>query len=191
MKNQVLDIIIPFVIATKNNRPIDSENSMVPQMGNTKYLLGQMIRQLWIPKNHYFISKKAQMIWQQISTQDMFDYCYRHIVQCENDQEVSVNSYKNNSKTPHKLQVKSGDCFVYRDVFHDEHMTPVHDIIERLLSLDIPDYENVSKILNSIYICKMLKDEDRVLYPKYNRPAEISQIIDKVYMPAGIEIITN
>ena len=59
MKNQALDIIIPFVIATKNNRPIDSENGRVPQMENTKYLLGQMIRQLWIPKNAETESAKS------------------------------------------------------------------------------------------------------------------------------------
>lgn len=68
-------------------------------------------------------------------------------------------------------------------------MTPVNDIIERLTTIDTPNYENVSKVLNSIYICKMLKDEDRGLYPKYHRPSEISQIIDKIYTPAGIEIV--
>lgn len=71
MKNEVLDIIIPFIEATKNDRPINSENQLVPQMGGAKYLLGQMIRQLQIPQNHYFISTKAKPLWEQISTKDI------------------------------------------------------------------------------------------------------------------------
>lgn len=189
MKNEVLDIIIPFIEATKNDRPINSENQLVPQMGGTKYLLGQMIRQLQILPNHYFISTKAKALWEQISTKDILCYHYRELVQCENEQEIPVNCYKNNSKIPHELRAKIGKQFIYRDVFHDEHMTPVNDIIERLIAIDTPNYENVSKVLNSIYICKMLKDEDRRLYPKYHRPSEISQIIDKIYTPAGIEIV--
>ncbi len=189
MKNELLDIIIPFIVATKNSRPINSENQLVPQMGNTKYLLGQMIRQLWLPKDHYFVSKKAKTLWEQISTKDIFDYYYRKWVLCENEQEIVVNCYKNNSRTFNALRIKSGDYIVYKDVFHDEHMTPINDIIERLIAIDSPNYENVSDVLNSIYICKMLKDEDRMLYPKYHRPNDIKQIINNIYIPAGIEVL--
>lgn len=189
MKNQVLDIIIPFILAAKDGQPISSENGMVPQMGGTKYLLGQMIRQLSIPKDHFFISKKAEALWKQISTKDILDYYYRETVLCENEQELIVKCYKNNSKVFSELRVKAGDCFIYRDVFHDEHMIPVNDIIEKLLAIDTPNYTNVSDVLNLIYICKMLKEEDRVLYPKYHRPSDINQIMKDVYAPAGIEVV--
>jgi len=190
MNNAVLDVLIPFIVATKEEKAISSNDGIVPQMGGTKYLLGQMIRQLCFSRNHYFISKEAKELWEKISSKDIFDYNYRMPVLCENENNVIIKCFKNNSKCYKERTVKQKDFFVYRDVFHDEHMTPVNDIIERLLSLEVPNYENISEILNSIYICKMLKTEDRGLYPKFHRPFILENIVKEVYSPANIELIS-
>ena len=191
--DKVLDTIILFIKATKEQENIKSENETIPSIGNARYLLGQIIRQLRFDgdkyKYHYFVSKNAADKWKQISNKDIFEYYYRMTVYCESKEEIVIHKYKGNGKAFDELQIKSGDKFVYRDVFHDEHMMPVSDIIERLLALDEPNYENVGEILNSIYICKMLKDEDKKLNLKFHRPSDIRQVIEQVYKPAGIEVI--
>lgn len=191
--DKVLDTIILFIKAVKEKENIKSENETIPSIGNARYLLGQIIRQLRFDgdkyKDHYFVSKNAADKWKQISNKDIFEYYYRMTVYCENKEEIVIHKYKGSGKAFDELRIKSGDKFVYRDVFHDEHMIPVSDIIERLLALDEPNYENVGEILNSIYICKMLKDEDKKLKLKFHRPSDIRQVIEQVYKPAGIEVI--
>ena len=41
------------------------------------YLLNQTIRQLWLPKEHYLVSVKAQDLWDRITDGDIRDYFYR------------------------------------------------------------------------------------------------------------------
>ena len=88
------------------------------------------------------------------------------------------------------FQVK-GDSFLYREVFHDEHMITICDIINELLNLEVVSEENVIDILNKIYVCRMLKEEDRNLKPKNHRTTDLKYVIEEVYDKCGIELIKN
>lgn len=191
MNNQVLDIIIPLIKASKYDEPIyQKENSYEFALGGTRYLLGQIIRQLWIPNEHKYISVAAKELWEKISNESISNYSYRSKVICTNKNKVTAYKYKNNGKNGEETELYDGICFTYNDIFHDEHMIPIADIIEKLYALDEPNYDNVSNVLNNLYTCIMLKDEDRKIYPKYHRSANsIDDIINGIYKKAEVYVL--
>lgn len=190
MGNQVIDILIPFIEAVRGKNDFVSEDEKY-RMGGARYILGQMVRQIWIPKDHFYISTGAKELWSKISNKSIRKYHYQDQVICENEEPVSVKSCVGSSRTfdedSKKVLVK-GVPFKYRDVFHDEHMIPVSDTIERLCALESLNYENVGKILDNIYICKILKTEDKVLRPRYHRPEFLDDVIKNVYEKNGITV---
>ena len=188
-KNSVLDIIIEFVRAVNNNNSIQTFiGGKEYKICAAKYLLGQIIRQYEIPEDHYYISYEAEKLWNQLSNDDIWKYCYRAIVQCDTNNNLIVKKYKNNEKIPRKQEIKHGDKFIFRDVFHDEHIVPIKVIIENLLSLTDLTYENVEKILDKIYICRILKSEDRNIKQKSNRPFDFQKAKKEVYEPCDITL---
>lgn len=191
MSNEVLDIIIAFINAIKSKEKaiISIENGTVHKLCNPKYLLGQIIRQYVIPPEQYYISLDAKSLWESLSNQSIWDYYYRKYVKCENESPVTICEYTGNSNKPRaERKVSKGDGFVFRDVFHDEHMIPVAVIIDELLKLESPDYSNVSLILGNIRICRMLKCEDKKLPSKWKRPYSI-EAITEMYASSGIQLI--
>ena len=188
-KNNVLDIIIEFVKA------VNDSNSIKTFIGGkeykicaAKYLLGQIIRQYEIPEDHYYISYEAEKLWGLLSNDDIWKYCYRAIVQCDTNNNLIVKKYRNNEKNPSEQEIKHGDKFIFRDVFHDEHIVPIKVIIENLLSLTDLTYENVENILDKIYICRILKSEDRNIPQKSNRPFDFEKAKKEVYEPCNIAL---
>lgn len=156
---------------------------------NPKYLLGQIIRQYVLSSGQYYISLRAENLWKSISGKSIWDYTYRQYVKCENDIPVTVFEYTGNQNKPRgKRIISKGDGFVFRDIFHDEHMIPISLAVNRLIAEKDLNYENVRKVLDSMYICRLLKCEDRELPVKYKRPYDLQEVI-KMYHAAGIEII--
>ena len=158
-QNMILDIIINLLIGIKNNNQLFEKNDRNGSMclGGCSYLLNQTIRQYQISKSHYFISEKAFDLWNKISTDDIFKYTYRDKVVKNTEDEVSIDKYKGSEKKPFKesLSIKKGDSFIYNDVFTDEHIVTVSNIIDELLNLPTYDYVSITKILDKIYICKI------------------------------------
>ncbi len=159
------------------------------------YLLNQTIRQLWLPKEHYLVSVKAQDLWDRITDGDIRDYFYRDRVKVKCDSKLPY--YIGNAKKPSEYWTyKKGKTFSYRSVFHDEHIVPVDTIVKELLNLETITPETVKSVLDKIYICKMLKEEDRsggengnCQIPKYKRNSDdYKAIIEKYYHPNGIYI---
>jgi len=70
-------------------------------------------------------------------------------------------------------------------------MITICDIINELLNLEVVSEENVIDILNKIYVCRMLKEEDRNLKPKNHRTTDLKYVIEEVYDKCGIELIKN
>ena len=56
-----------------------------------------------------------------------------------------------------------------------------------MVSLPNPDEDSVKAVLEKIYICRILKSEDRALSIKYKRPFDLQEVIS-MYNAAGIEI---
>jgi len=189
-KNKVLDIIIEFVNAVKNEDRIEFEkNDKLYSIFSAKYLLGQIIRQYEIPKNHYYISKEAKAKWETLSNEDIWKYTHRNIVKCSAKREIEIKIFNGNQKEPEVKKIKAGEKFVFNDVFHDEHIIPVNMIIKELKKIEKLSYSNVEEVLDKIYICRMLKEEDRSIEEKSKRPFDVKEVIDKIYKPKGIKIL--
>ncbi len=135
-------------------------------------ILNQTIRQLWIPKDHYKISVKAWNLWNKIAEGDIRDYFYHDRVKVKCDSVLPY--YKGNANEPAEKEwlYPKGKTFSYRSVFHDEHIVPVETIEKKLLEFENPTSEEVKDILSKIYVCKMLKEEDRKITKKSNRGSD-------------------
>ena len=185
-KNEVLDIIISFVKACKN----DLDHAFIEDNGkkiwSAHYLLNQILRQYYIDDNHILVSKKAHELWNEITNElSIKRFSYRQQVVSKTTREIDI--YKGASKTPVKSKINANKKFTWNDIFHDEHAIPISTIIKELCKLEEITYENVSKILDKIYICKMLKEEDRQIKEKNDRPLSIIEVVEKIYNP-NIEI---
>ena len=62
------------------------------------------------------------------------------------------------------------------------------NIIDELLLLTEYNYASIEKILDKLYICKMLKGEDRAIANKKNRSTDYCEVIVFDYKDAGIEV---
>lgn len=191
-ENKILDIIINLLKGIKNKNSIieELEKDVSMALNGCAYLLNQTLRQYKIPENHYFVSEKALELWNKISTEDIFNYTYRDKVTKNTNDTVVIDKYKGGEKYPSEKEVpiKKGDTFIYNDVFTDEHIVTVSDIIEELLQLQTYDYLSITKILDKMYICKMLKSEDRKIQNKKKRSTDYKKVINEEYLKVGIKV---
>lgn len=193
MNNKSLEIIINLLIGIKNgNQIVDEYGVDQPiKIENCKYLLGQVIRQLYLGEDKLFVTEKALEKWNKITDESIFKYCYRNNIVKTKDDYVEIDKYIGSSKKLFKTDILlKGDRFIYNDVFIDEHIVPVSDIIKALLGLEnFNDYQSVSKILDNICICKMLKEESFNI-KTYNRDSlDYRCVIKNHYEPNGIRIV--
>lgn len=196
MKNNVIDIIIEFIKAIKNNKWVEyiDENERKFSIDNPKYILGQILRHYYLPWSHYYVSQKAKDLWESITTQNWRNCWYKNLVKCDKANDKQIVKYKGASNEPYFTgPIKVGERFCYRDVFHDEHMVTISDIIKDLLKLDYDkiDVRNVTNILDKMYVCRMLKSEDRLLWPKRHRSINVEEVIEGPYKKAEIIIIKD
>lgn len=192
MSNAVLDILIPFIRAEQDaSHRIESEMDGNPlTLHGTGYLLGQMIRQYAIPPERQYISRAAWELWHKLTDEDIWRYTYRQVVKCRSSAPVPIQEYRGNERSPKSSRnIEPGETFVFRDVFHDEHMVPVSEILQALIRLPSVTYESVSEVLSHLCTCRILKTEDRSLYPKYRRPLNW-QAVWQLYQQQGI-IVCN
>lgn len=190
-QNKVIDIIIEFINGIKGgNKIVLNYKGEVYRLYNSKYLLNQIIRQYSLEWSHYYFSKKAFELWQKISTQKWTKTFYRAKVICDIGDGIEIEKFKGSAKNGVKHTLSgSNDWFYYREVFHDEHMITISDIINELVSLEVVNRENVIAVLDKIYICRMLKTEDRLEKPQRKRGLDLDYVINEVYKPCGIEVI--
>lgn len=189
--NKVLDIIISFVKAVKITNVEDEKNCKHylddgnNRLWGAKYLLGQIIRQFGINDDHYFISVAADKLWKEITNgkEDIKNYHYTMKVPVH--KECKLNLYKGAAKEPFEKEKAFAptNTFQYRQVFHDDHVIPIEDVIQKLISLETLNYENVQKILNNIYVCRMLKSENVELNRgnRNKREWDVKETIEKIY----------
>lgn len=192
MKNAIFDAINLLVTAIKTNEEHPSikcvHNDKTYTMYSVHYLLGQLIRQIEVPKERTYISVKADELWKSITDEPIENYWYQKKVTCKNNG-IQVAKYKGASKAPYdKPALNAGDNFVYKDVFHDEHVIPVNTIIEELIALESLDDDSIAAVLDKICICRILKEEDANIENRYKRPNTFEEVIRTTYQDAGIEV---
>lgn len=191
MENEILDIIISLINGVKAGGHIESDGQI---LWGSKYLLNQTIRQYSQPNDHYFISEKALDLWNKITSEDIMSKYYRdRVILDKTDGTITLKCYKGNSKHFTEWTPNKGDGLTYRDVFHDEHIVPVKMIIKELIALEHPNYENVKEILGKIRVCKMLKEEDKLIKNKSNRSTDYKKAIADNYSPqiVCINVVTG
>ena len=137
-QNRVLDIIINLLIGIKNDNKLIGKSCKDEEilLNGCSYLLNQTIRQYQFPESHYFVSEKAQELWNKISSDDIFNYVYRDTVTKDIEGVVVVDKFRGGEGTSYaKESIVKGDKFIYKDVFSDEYIVTVSDVIKELLNL--------------------------------------------------------
>ena len=197
--NVAIDIIITFLKnwhSYKENgttyeylgAPTDKYNSECINLWAPRYLLGQILRQ--IPVTKKYVSDEAQKLWNQLTNEDIWKYNYQDKVQTKN-KDVIVKKYKGASKTAEDKKGKAvGNSFIFREVFHDEHIIPISVIIDELLELKDGEItpEKVAEIIDKICICRITKEEDRKIKPRSNRPPNLLKAYNEAYIPNQVKI---
>lgn len=201
----VLDILIAFIKGCHyKNKDRGWENCIHSVIGdkdywiwNADYLLNQLLRQVDVPPERYLLSKGAKEMWEKLKPtgnkgDQITSYYYREKLTIHNNINEKVDLYKGAENSPSNfVEIKEGNTFIYKDIFHHEHTVPVYVIKNKLLDLKDEDLtkENVKKILEKMYICRMLKSEDRSIEPKFkkDRPIEVEEVLKEVYKDIEVE----
>lgn len=179
-KNEVLDIIITFVNACKKDKEYAYIECDGKRIWSANYLLNQILRQYYIDDDHILVSKKAQELWDKIAVEpNIKRFNYRNKFTAKID--ININMYFGAQKNGVLSLVKEKEKVVWNNIFHDEHTVPINVIIKELCALKVLNYENVSNVLNKIYICKMLKEEDRKIKQKSDRSSKVIEVIENDY----------
>ena len=187
------DIIIALIEGAKNgkgryDRCIGGQNIT---LYNCKYLLNQVLRHYKVPDERIHISVKAYDLWNKLTVEDIKGYEYAEIIPTDKAQAyLMLDIYKGSSTAPYKtIPAKGAKGIKFNDVFTLEHMVPIRVIVDELLNLNPLDPVEVRHVLDKIHLCRVLKEEDHRLKPKSKRPNTFQDVIKKVYIPAGVDII--
>ena len=201
--NVAIDIIITFLKnwnSYKENgttyeylgTPTDKYNTECINLWSPKYLLGQILRQIPVTKKH--VSDAAQELWHQLTDEDIWKYNYQDkVLVPEENKDFIVKKYKGASKTAKDKEGKAvGNSFIFREVFHDEHIIPIAVIIDELLKLKDGEItpEKIAQIIDKICICRITKEEDRKIKVRSNRPFNLLIVYEKIYKQEQV-IITS
>lgn len=194
MENKVINLIIDFVNAaykpTKDNHYEIRDRKHA--ISNCRYLLNQIIRQYRISNNHYLVSKATLLEWKRLGLEkkNIGDYYYHETIKLDGVYKYDRYKGAENAPTP----IKS-DWFYFNDIFHLEHVVPIKMIIKHLFELKRDNQltpKNVEDTLDKIYICRILKKEDRNIKAKSNRGTlDYKEIVNTIYKEAGIIVENN
>lgn len=151
-----------------------------------KYTLNAVLRQMPLPDSNYFVSEGADKLWNDICESSIWDYRFSERFHVNKD--VDLPQYVGSGKIPAEIKsFKKGDKVKYNSVFHDEHIVRVDDIVNELY--DLPEeklnVEEVEKIILKLYVCKILKEEDRRL-PHKRPSANLTEVYEQVYIPNNV-----
>jgi hypothetical protein len=149
------------------------------------YLLGQILRQIDVPDERKHVSVGATEKWKELGfdEKDIWKYNYQDAVSCNTS--ATVVKYKGASKNGEEVSATENGGFTFREVFHDEHIVPINDVLEELFKIpkEKLTLEMISEYLDKIHVCRILKSEDRKIHPKYNRGCDLDykRVYDEIY----------
>lgn len=176
-----IDIVIVGVKGYKDAAQKEPDNKALRQA--FKYLIGQTVRQYIILPDHRYISKKANDLWEELTSSDIRSVGYRRQVTCDTlTTPKIVKTYKGAQNRNGKISLYPKEKFVFNDIFHEDHVIPVVYFVDELIQLDLDELteEKVEDILDGMYIAKILKEEDRGL-PRTKRPHSFDEVIRDTY----------
>lgn len=196
-KNEILEFIIKLVNALKKDQNFLKVGKQT--IFGVKYILGQTLRHYQIPESHYCVSEKALSEWKEkfsLNPYVLFSLDENGIVQYRYSETIHLTKeteFEQSNITSNNRKKIKGRKFVFHKVFHEEHIVPINMIINELKELDELTYTNVLNVLDKIYICKMLKQEDEKLndkgYKRKRSSTNFQDIINNEYKDAGINVI--
>lgn len=188
MKNDaIIDAILCFLKEYKKENTKKQHNT--DDLEGLHYIIGQTIRQYNIPKKNYHLSKGANDLWNKLSKDDIMDYHYIETVVCDKlSKPIICKSYKGASKTGDFLSLSKNSKFVFRQIFHEDHIVPVSLIWEAIRDNPM-DKQSLKKLLDKMHICYLLKEEDRRIPTTKGRSLDFQETIDNIYTPAGIRLV--
>jgi hypothetical protein len=76
--NKILSIIINLIEGAKSEKSVLKDGEL--SLHRCSYLLNQTIRQYQLPKDHYLVSEAALDLWDQLSSDSIFNYTYKNTV---------------------------------------------------------------------------------------------------------------
>ncbi|WP_162140177.1 hypothetical protein [Haploplasma axanthum] len=156
------------------------------QIANRKYLLNQILRQIKLPIEKYYISINALNLWKEMFGGPIMDYWYNKKIKALVDGNITrfVGAKKDGSYG----SISSGSSVEYRSVFHDDHIIPISKLVDELMNSDNLTDELICSVVNKISVCRMLKVEDRSVPRLKGRETE-EQVINVIYRNKGIEVL--
>ena len=204
-KVEVYDMIIALARGCNNKERYEnteysnfikfSYNAEAKTLWATDYLLNQLLRALEIPKERKLVSEKAKELWNMLEVKDgkgrLLDInnFSNHQTFVPSKPGISLDIYIGAEKEPREQKLTDGKTgFHFNDVFHEEHIVPVKVILDEIIKTKELDYEKLDAILKKMYVCRMLKKEDRNIKAKYKRSSDYKEIINNLYKDSGIEI---
>ena len=152
-------------------------NTMIPY----NYLLNQAIRQYIIPDENWHLSEKAKALWNSITSKDIREYNYQQPIECDCANHTRAMRYIGANLKGSKIKIKRGDIIPFNKLFTAEHMTPVADIKKELEVLTPITPATVEAVLDKIHICRITKEEDKSIQPKWGRGTNLSSILSTAY----------
>jgi len=187
MKNDaILDSILSLLQAYRN---LIISNQNKKDLEGLRYLLGQIIRQYDIPKDNCHISKAAYARWTELSVDKIEKFHYRDVVICNNLKVAKEYLlFKGANSKGDRTELTQNRTFVFRQMFHEDHVIPVSLIIKEMANLSVVDKSSIRMILEGMHICILLKEEDRNIGRTRNRSLNFEENIKNVYTPSGIDL---
>ena len=153
---------------------VNLDKNLELQFCNAKYILGQTLRQMCVSKNNMHISDAAYY--------KLIDYGITPTVD-------------NIFNITHEFFMMGGYIKAFHKEFTDDHVIPLHYIVDELYELEITDKltpETLYSVLNKIHLCIITKEEDKRLSKagfRQTREGNFNYIIDKgAYKQCGIKI---
>ena len=184
-------IIASIVVLLKGYQRLKaSSNSNKMHISSLKYVLGQTVRAYKVPQKQIFISQAAEKRWNELTNFDINNFDYKQSFRCNRlKQSITCKMYKGSQKDGQNVQINPNDKVCFNDMFHVDHIVPVKLIMDELLKLTQINSQNVSNILQKMYLCRMLKEEDRLLGRTAGRTLCYNNNINNIYKKRGICVI--
>ena len=181
-------IIASIVVLLKGYQRLKaSSNSNKMHISSLKYVLGQTVRAYKVPKEQIFISQAAEIRWNDLTSSNINNFDYKQSFICDRlKQSITCKMYKGSQKNGKNVQINPNAKVCFTDMFHVDHIVPVKLIMDELLKLTQINSQNVSNILQKMYLCRMLKEEDRLLGRTAGRTLCYKNNIIKIYKTRGI-----
>lgn len=190
MKNDaIIDSIKRLVKEYKSEVIKPSTLKRKTNVNSLKYLISQSIRQYDVPERHRHLSKKAYVRWNQLSNDDIMAKHSHDKVDCDKLADA-VREYRifiGAKKDGTKCEI-SEDGFTFGKMFAEDHVIPVSLIFDALTKLKPFNKQSIKRLLNTMHICVLLKEEDRKLGRTKGRSLKYREVIENVYQKHHVDL---